>query len=582
MSRDMPGPSTLGVTDGLQLHERAFKVSSSKKDGDNTLGWRDVYALSRVLGEGVSAMVYEGETKETMGISEQLVNSPPKIASGCGRAVAIKLFRRSGTLTFRMELLALQRAGAHPHILRLLESYKGYGGEDILVLEHCDGATVYELYAKGHKAGISYEVIARLIRQLFLALQHLVSRGIEHQDVKPENMMLYIGNPGEVQLKLGDFGWASVSEEGPRGEAVGADLPAGGAGSLWYAAPELNPQVEGVPTRGQRRPGRSDVWSVGVVCYLLLVGHNPFNLARKSGEKAADAEVLRLVALGDFNRASPKWVRLEPELRDFISMLLQVDAGARPSATEVLLHPFLAPTSGGDATAPAITNGWLSNVYGREEDWNRLDGLQQLGWVAMARAVAEPELMAATVTSAVAGVQVMSHGYLWQLAREMATSPVEQWLKATPAWGHVLRLAFRYLDVDGDGALSAEDIAAHFTDAPDPSPATSRSSPAKGTSAGAAAAYCSACTWVAKWRDPDAPPASAHGYRGLSLGEYTASICAPYCDRGVLREIMKRDFQETRKEPAFDFDSDGFKEARADEAALACQNQDSQAKTKAG
>merc|ERR1719183_2483635 len=103
--------------------------------------------------------------------------------------------------------------------------------------------------------------------------------------------------------------------------------PATGAGSLWYAPPELNPPVKGIPhdttpvldDAGNPVRGRSDMWSVGVVVYLLLVGHNPFNAALKlQSQDAIDNEVMWLAALGHFNRRAEKWLRLNVDARDFI------------------------------------------------------------------------------------------------------------------------------------------------------------------------------------------------------------------------------------------------------------------------
>jgi serine/threonine protein kinase len=165
----------------------------------------------------------------------------------------------------------------------LLQSFEGLGGEDALVLEYCNGSTVYELYAREHpNGGLSERLIARLVRQLLLALEHLCSCGVEHQDVKPENMMLYdVSLPANTaELKLGDFGWAAIIHPNS-----GANKPPPtGAGSLWYAPPELNPPVAGIPRAedpaiATPSVGRCDMWSVGVVTYLLTVGHNPFNAA---------------------------------------------------------------------------------------------------------------------------------------------------------------------------------------------------------------------------------------------------------------------------------------------------------------
>lgn len=550
----------------VRFKQDALRVSVVHQDtvgpgNANRRGWRDLYALGPVLGDGISAKVYEAEALTAAAdVSAGQVrcgnvwrgcgSNPPCFAEH-GRRVALKRFYRAKSRTFKKELLALQRVGVHPHILRLLESFEGFDGEDVLVLEYCDGSTVYELYARAHpQGGLPERLIARLVRQLLLALDHLTACGVEHQDVKPENMMLYDVSlsAGHAELKLGDFGWAVVAPQ--KGEAAPPKPPATGAGSLWYAPPELNPPVKGiavepeslVDVHGQPLRGRSDMWSVGVVVYLLLVGHNPFNLALKLRDQAAaDAEVLRLAALGQFNRTSQKWFRLNADAQDFVSLLLRVKACARPSASDALHHPFLTRQLSKAAEASVFFHGPLSNWHGREEAWRQLDGLQQLGWMAIARAVAEPELDQQAISAALDSMQACTESrsrgqddrregvYLWQLARELGTSPVGQWLQHRTAWTEIIRLAFCYLDTDCDGVLSANDLAAHVSSL-GPSSASSQDV-AQAGAVSKQGAWSVADRWVMRWQDPDAPMVmSASGFQGLSLSSYRLALLASHCN----------------------------------------------------
>lgn len=553
------------------LHLNAFQVSVSAarqpNGGDHSgdgstvqssrvAGWRSNYALGPMLGDGVSAKVFEGEA---------LASLPKEIGDGWGwgdcaisrnpcsvergRKVAIKRFHRAGSRTFKKELSALQRVGIYPHVLRLLESYEGCGGEDVLVLEYCDGSTVYDLYAREHShGGLPERMIARLVRQLLLALEHLGSCGVEHQDVKPENMMLYDVSvaSGQADLKLGDFGWAAITPP-PGTPGPGNKPPASGAGSLWYAPPELNPPVSGViDLSGAHDPysepvrGRADMWSVGVVTYLLLVGHNPFNAALKQpNPQQVDSEVMRLAALGNYNRKSEKWLRLHSEARDFIGVLLRVKAIARASAPEALQHPFLARRTAKTMEMSVFFHGPVSNWSDREAAWNNLDGMQRLGWLAVARAVAEPELDRQVIATALEGVRASGAGqeqnarqapreaYLWQLARELGTAPVNQWLQDRPAWAEVLRLAFCYLDVDGDGLLSPQDLSEHAR--PPPAPQSQTSVAAQAAINGNA--WTLATRWVARWQDPDAQPVfSNKGHQALPFTNFRSALLASACN----------------------------------------------------
>ncbi|CAE8654914.1 unnamed protein product, partial [Polarella glacialis] len=392
---------------------------------------------------------------------------------------------------------------------------------------------------------------------------------VEHQDVKPENMMLFDVSVSSMQaeLKLGDFGWAVCNPLPGEPRPVGK-LPASGCGSLWYAPPELNPPVEGIQPEmplldehGDPIRGRSDMWSAGVVLYLLLVGHNPFNQALKQpSPEAVDQEVLRLVAVGSYNRRTERWLHLHADARDLISALVRVRPDQRLSPSEALKHPFvtkrtvagrLAGYGGNAGGAPMVEGegsvffrGSVSPLAGRERRWCRLDGLQRLGWLAIARAVAEPELDRAVVQGALEGLehefhQLRTRGlpefsgeatYVSQLARELGTTPVFQWLQDRRAWPDAVRLAFSYLDLDGDGLLGPQDITAHFAGPPNPRrPDVALSSPLKGQPAAVSAKASTApsqgeganarelaCRWIERWQPGGA--VSAAGSSGERLG----------------------------------------------------------------
>jgi len=546
----------------VQLHSGAFSVSMAQH-GDRTprstarAGWRACYSLGQMLGDGISAKVYEAEALPASGFdasaSRPLGDAGflstcgsvglPHCVRERGRRVALKRFHRVGSRTFQKELLALRRVGVHPHVLRLLESYQGFDGEDVLVLEYCDGSTLYDLYAREHpNGGLPERLVARLMRQLLLALEHINACGVEHQDVKPENMMLYDVSVATQrgELKLGDFGWAALAPPTRAGGAGGSEVPANGAGSLWYAPPELNPPVEGITPESSSSMdapdlpvrGRSDMWSVGVVLYLLLVGHNPFNRALKQpNAEAVDAEVMRLSALGQFNRRAEKWLHLHVDARDLISVLLRVKPSARPAASEALQHPFLtrrAPKSYEDYEGSVFFHGTVSAWSDREAAWARLDGLQRLAWVAVARAVAEPELEGSVVAGALEGMQNSGRpsdpregSYLWQLARELATTPVFHWLRDRGAWQDVVRLAFCYLDVDGDNMLGPQDLATHVARQGAGEDAVCNEGAYAGAGAGgvpSGGAMQSARKWIIRWQEPNAlPTTTAQGQPGLSV-----------------------------------------------------------------
>jgi len=357
-----------------------------------------------------------------------------------------------------------------------------------------------------------------------------------------------------AELKLGDFGWATAAsnQRVPNGS-----LPAEGAGSLWYAPPELNPPpVEDPngkpsPALGLTRPvGRSDMWSVGVVVYLLIVGQNPFNSAmRLRGAKVIEEEVIRLAAAGKYDKSSTRWLDLPTDARDFVEAMLQVDPQARPSASEALRHPYLVRRLArcSEVAPPEPAWRWAD----REDSWLRLDGLQRLAWVAVVRAVAEPELSREVVASATRAMRTSStsrgnvdSAYIWHLARELSTSPVSMWLQGhgQSSWAEVLRLSFRYLDVDNDGVLSPKDLVSHLV-------------PPGLDAAAHADAWSAAHLWVSRWgksHTHSQGPRSA-GLAGLDPASFRfALISTPRADSSLGDGFDQHSDDAYEGEPSFE------------------------------
>eukprot|EP00930_Biecheleria_cincta_P027368 TRINITY_DN19236_c0_g1_i1.p1 TRINITY_DN19236_c0_g1~~TRINITY_DN19236_c0_g1_i1.p1 ORF type:complete len:616 (-),score=104.68 TRINITY_DN19236_c0_g1_i1:9-1856(-) len=521
VSSDRRAPSLSQPQRRVPVNPHSFVLRRTKKGVGSPsakTGWKSKYRLIRELGHGITATVYLSEVirdkdeggspgpptgcqSTACGVSlpevfpKQISACAPKSLEGClaqtSRLVAVKRFKNPGTRSFQMELNALLQVGVHPNLVRMLESYEDKA-EDVLVLEYCDGTTLYDLVASHYKLkqSVSEPLAISLIYQLLLALEHIAAAGIAHQDVKPENMMLYDLNVEENRghLKLGDFGWA-VSVHSTTGNKV----PADGAGSLWYAPPELNPPVQGIasPSPPGAVLGRTDMWSAGVVIYVLLVGHNPFFAASKHREQEqVEAEVLRLVAQARFDTTAPTWCALPPEAREFVTSMLQAQVERRPTPMEALQHPFMA------ARLQKSTSKLMQRplAFGRSQlqvdtSWEQLLSLQQLAWLAVARAVAEPEISEEVVTEATMASRSArsSFAYLTCLAQELSVAPVEVWQKSRGAFSEILNLAFCYLDVDRDGYLSPTDLCFHIgRDVPNPLPLTT--------------------DWVASWRADDEYP----------------------------------------------------------------------------
>lgn len=242
------------------------------------MDWRTWYASEKELGRGISATVHRARASgggpfsvccsTAAGVAELFTpggNGCDGSFDGCGvllqgsRRIALKQFRKVARPAFLMELAALKRIDVHPNVVRLLESFPG-GRKDVpensLAYEYCEGLSLGDALALAHGRGslLPAVLVARLFRQLLQALEHIGLCGIEHQDVKPDNCLLYrVDLPkSRAGLKLADFGWATV---GPWRENQA--LPKGGIGSLWYAPPELNPPLKEPEASGDAAQSKS-------------------------------------------------------------------------------------------------------------------------------------------------------------------------------------------------------------------------------------------------------------------------------------------------------------------------------------
>ncbi len=273
----------------------------------------------------------------------------------------------------------------HPHIVRVF----GFttSSRPAQIMEICDVELFTLISADGP---LPYPVAKSYFRQLLQALNYLHSvMRIVHRDIKPENILL---TSNRTVLKLCDFGTAVRLGVGRGTRAQGR------IGSLSYAAPEIY--------QSSLADFSSDIWSSGVLLYVMLVAASPFrNSEDANPEKAAVDRVKR----GNLNTKRPKWKEMEPEPKRLILRLLQLDPSQRPNAAE------------------ALHDTWL--VLSLDEE--KLERMTREAVTALERFVAIQEPEVRTCWLGIAS-QISD----WNLAREM----------------------FEVLDSDSDGVLGYHDL----------------------------------------------------------------------------------------------------------------------------
>jgi len=287
----------------------------------------DFYQTSKVVGEGGFGSVRKATCKAT------------------GATRAVKSIARDAVPDVQVlrEEIDIMRLLDHPNIVRLHEAF-----EDkcwvYLVMDLCEGGELFHIIAEATSQHISESEACFCAEQMFLAVNYLHQNLIMHRDLKPENFLLATKGPlHEVTLKLIDFGFAKRFSPGRHSETC--------CGTLFYAAPEV---------LNERYDHKVDVWSLGVVIYLMLVGEVPW------GWETDEKKLKKLVRTHKIATDSKPWSRISQDAKSFVLLLLLRDAKQRPLAVQALQHSWLQ-TKNNDKSRNSMTRQDMTNLkaFGR-------------------------------------------------------------------------------------------------------------------------------------------------------------------------------------------------------------------------
>ena len=202
----------------------------------------------------------------------------------------------------------------HPCILKILD-FHSTPNKYYLVTDYCkEGELFDEIKVKDR---FTEREASYILYQVLLAIRYCHKMRIVHRDIKPENILI-VGreSSGLLKVKLIDFGTAKIFNEFSKNKAL--------VGSSYYIAPEV--------IRGKYDEA-CDLWSIGVIMYIMLVGTPPFN-----GDE--DDDILRAVSIGKYETSYPQYQSLSPEAKDLITKLLKFNPTERITAEDALKHPW--------------------------------------------------------------------------------------------------------------------------------------------------------------------------------------------------------------------------------------------------
>ncbi|XP_050840283.1 death-associated protein kinase 2-like isoform X2 [Serinus canaria] len=279
--------------------------------------------------QGLAATTSPGNVEDMYELMEKL---------GSGHFGVVRLCRERSTGAFyaakqvklRRGRLGVERAQVerevsilrqlqHPNILRLHELFAGTA-EVVLVLELISGGELFDFIAE--KEMLSEEEAIEFLGQILSGVQYLHARLIAHFDLKPENIMLQDKDVPKPWIKIIDFGLAQQLEDGTTYKSL--------CGTPQYIAPEVINYEPLSPA--------TDMWSIGVITYILLSGLSPFQ-----GE--TDAETLSNIVAGAYEFEERCFSQTSELAKDFIRQLLLKEPERRMTAAECLVHPWIKPLS---------------------------------------------------------------------------------------------------------------------------------------------------------------------------------------------------------------------------------------------
>ncbi|XP_047321912.1 calcium-dependent protein kinase 7-like [Impatiens glandulifera] len=259
------------------------------------------YELGIELGRGEFGVTYLCTDKST---GEKLA---------CKSISKKKLRTRVDIEDVKREVEIMKHLPSHPNIVSLKATYEDDNAVH-LVMELCEGGELFDrIVARGH---YTERAAANVTRTIVQVIQMCHKHGVIHRDLKPENF-LFANNKEASALKAIDFGLSVFFKPGERFNEI--------VGSPYYMAPEVLKRSYGPEV---------DVWSAGVVLYILLCGVPPFWAETEQGVAQA---IIRSVV--DFKREP--WPNVSDGAKDLVRKMLEPDPKRRLTAHDVLEHPWL-------------------------------------------------------------------------------------------------------------------------------------------------------------------------------------------------------------------------------------------------
>ncbi|KAH7445604.1 hypothetical protein KP509_01G017600 [Ceratopteris richardii] len=270
-----------------------------------------------------------------------------------------KLTNKDDIEDVRREVQIMHHLAGQPNVVEMKGAFEDKQSVN-LVMELCAGGELFDrIIARGH---YSEKAAAAACRTIVQVIHTCHTMGVIHRDLKPENFLLQ-SKSDDSPLKATDFGLSVFFKPGD----VFKDI----VGSAYYVAPEV--------LRRHYGP-EADIWSAGVILYILLSGVPPFWADTEQG-------IFDAILKGKIDFHEDPWPSISAGAVDLVKKMLRHDPKERLTAAEVLSHPWIRID--GEASDKPLDNA----VLGRMKQFRAMNKLKKLALKVIAESLSEEEIM---------------------------------------------------------------------------------------------------------------------------------------------------------------------------------------------
>ncbi|CAL0317475.1 unnamed protein product [Lupinus luteus] len=402
---------------------------------------KQFYTLGKELGRG------------QFGVTYLCTENSTGLQYACKSISKKKLVTKSDKEDIKREIQIMQHMSGQQNIVEFKGAYEDRNSVHV-VMELCAGGELFDrIIAKGH---YSERAAASICRQIVNVVHICHFMGVMHRDLKPENFLLSSKDDKAI-LKVTDFGLSVFIEEGKVHREI--------VGSAYYVAPEVL----------NRRYGKEiDMWSAGVILYILLSGVPPFWAETEKG-------IFDAILQGHIDFESQPWPNISNSAKDLVRKMLTQDPKKRITSTRVLEHPWIRED--GNAPDKPIDSAVLS----RMKQFRTMNKLKKLALKVIAENLSEEEIKGLksmftnmdTDNSGTITYEELRAG-LQRLGSKLTETEVQQLMEAADVDGngtidyiefitatmHRHRLekdehlhkAFQYFDKDNSGFITRDEL----------------------------------------------------------------------------------------------------------------------------